>query len=61
MSGRVHVAWNNIYTNRQAVAHETGVQLSFGDLKKDYQESLVVFDALIAALSLNARETRDLT
>jgi hypothetical protein len=60
MGGSAHVAWDNIYTNRQAVAHKTGTQMSFGDLKKNYQESLVVLDALVGALSLNTRETRDL-
>jgi hypothetical protein len=60
MSGMAHVAWDNIYTNRQAVAHKAGAQMSFGDLKKNYQESLVVLDALISALSLKPQETRDL-
>ena len=39
MSGMAHVAWDNIYTNRQAVAHKTGTQMSLGDLKKDYGDS----------------------
>jgi hypothetical protein len=60
MSGMAHVAWDNIYTNRQAVAHKTGTQMSFGDLKKDYTDSLVVLDALVSALSLKPREVRDL-
>jgi hypothetical protein len=60
MSGMAHVAWDNIYTNRQAVAHKTGTQMSFGDLKKDYQNSLMVLDALVSALSLKPREIRDL-
>jgi|ERR1035438_8772786 hypothetical protein len=60
MSGIAHVAWDNIYTNRQAVAHKTGTQMSFGDLKKDYRDSLVVLDALVSALSLKPREIRDL-
>lgn len=59
-SGMAHVAWDNIYTNRQAVAHKTGTQMSFGDLKRDYKDSLVVLDALVSALSLKPREMRDL-
>lgn len=60
MSGMAHVAWNNIYTNRQAVAHKTGTQMSFGDLKQDYQGSLLVLDALASALKLTPWEIRDL-
>jgi hypothetical protein len=60
MSGVSHVAWDNIYTNRQAVAHKTGPQMSFGDLKNDYRDSLVVLDSLVSALGLRPREIRDL-
>ena len=60
MSGTAHVSWDNIYTNRQAVAHKTGAQMSFGDLKKDYQDSLLVLDALVAALTLSPAEVSDL-
>ena len=60
MSGMAHVAWSNIYTNRNAVAHKTGTQMSFGDLKRDYQDSLVILDALVSALSLNTGEIHDL-
>jgi hypothetical protein len=60
MSGTAHVAWDNIYTNRQAVAHKTGAQMSFGDLKTNYKDSLTVLDALAAALNLKRREIRDL-
>jgi hypothetical protein len=60
MSGTAHIAWSNIYNNRQAVAHKSGAQMSFGDLKTDYQKSLEVLDALAAALSLKPREIRDL-
>jgi hypothetical protein len=55
-----HVAWDNIYNNRQAVAHKNGTQMSFGDLTKNYAESLVVLDTLIAALCLQPHETIDL-
>jgi hypothetical protein len=60
MSDTRHVAWSNIYTNRMAVAHGVGAQMSFGDLKKDYQESRSLFDALAVALNLKAREMRGL-
>lgn len=55
-----HVAWDNIYHNRQAVAHGAGAQMSFPDLKKNYQESLAVLDALVLALGLKPGEIRDL-
>jgi hypothetical protein len=55
-----HVAWDNIYTNRQAVAHGSGAQMSFRDLKNDYRDSLVVLDSVSAALNLRPRELRDL-
>lgn len=55
-----HASWDNIYTNRHAVAHGSGAQMSFGDLKKDYTNSLLVLDALVTALNLRPRETRDL-
>jgi hypothetical protein len=59
MNGLAQVAWDNIYTNRQAVAHRAGAQMSFGDLKKNYQDSLAVLDALVFALNLRPREIRD--
>ncbi len=55
-----HVSWDNIYNNRQAVAHGSGAKMSFGDLKQDYQNSLVVLDGFSAALSLRPREISDL-
>ena len=60
MSGVAHLAWDNIYTNRQTVAHSTGVQMSLVDLKQNYKDSLTVLDALVSALGLKAREVRDL-
>jgi hypothetical protein len=60
MSGTAHVSWDNIYTNRQAVAHKTGAQMSFGDLKRDYHNSLLVLDALVSALTLSPTEISDL-
>jgi hypothetical protein len=55
-----HQAWDNIYSNRQAVAHGGGAQMSFGDLKTDYADSLLVLEALVDALSLRPKEVRDL-
>lgn len=60
MSGVAHVAWDNIYTNRQGVAHNAGPQMSFSDLKKNYADSLIVLDALVTSLNLRPREIRDL-
>jgi hypothetical protein len=61
MSGTAHVSWMNIYSNRQAVAHKAGAQMSLGDLKRDYQDSLNVLDALVSALTLEIGEISDLT
>jgi len=55
-----HVSWDNIYSNRQAIAHGAGAQMSFADLRRDYTQSLEVLDAVTAALSLRSRETKDL-
>jgi hypothetical protein len=56
-----HTAWDNIYSNRQAVAHGSGVQITFSDLKKFYPNSLIVLDAVVLALGLTADEINDLT
>jgi hypothetical protein len=58
MSGTAHVSWNNIYSNRQSVAHEAGTQMSLGDLKANYADSLAVLDALAVALELRPGELR---
>jgi hypothetical protein len=58
MSGTAHVSWNNIYSNRQSVAHEAGTQMSLGDLKANYADSLAVLDALAVALELRPGEMR---
>jgi len=60
MNSPAHVAWDNIYSNRQAVAHGAGAQMSLADLKLNYQQSLVVLDEIVSALGLRPRETRDL-
>jgi hypothetical protein len=58
MSGTAHVSWDNIYSNRQSVAHEAGTQMSLGDLKINYADSLAVLDALAVALELRPGELR---
>lgn len=56
-----NVAWDNIYNNRQQVAHTTGIiQMTFTELKTSYTSSLDVFDALVKALELKPREIKDL-
>jgi hypothetical protein len=60
MTGTAHVSWNNIYSNRQSVAHEAGTQMSLGDLKGNYADSLAVLDALADALELRPGEIRRL-
>jgi hypothetical protein len=60
MAGLAHVAWTTIYSNRQSVAHEAGTLMTFSDLKSSYQDSLVVMDALVAALALQNHEISDL-
>lgn len=58
---QAEVAWNNIYNNRNAVAHGYAtVMMTFGDLKIDYVDSQAVIDALVQALCLRPRETAGL-
>lgn len=52
-------AWDGIYSNRKAVAHGAGIQMTFGDLKQAYASSLSVIDAIVASLGLTADETKD--
>jgi len=59
MNGVAHIAWDNIYNNRQAVAHEAGTQMSLIDLKSNYADSLLVLEALAVSLELRPREMRD--
>jgi hypothetical protein len=54
-----HVAWDSIYSNRQSVAHGSGVQMTFNDLTIAYQDCLPVLDALVATLGLTPDETKD--
>lgn len=52
-----HRAWDNIYTNRLTVAHGNGmVQMTLGDLKTAYKDSMIVIDELIKALCLRPRD-----
>jgi|HubBroStandDraft_5_1064220.scaffolds.fasta_scaffold89803_2 hypothetical protein len=59
MIGLAHVAWDNMYTNRQAVAHSTPIPMTFPELKKSYTDSLVVLDHLVSALTLSPTEIHD--
>ena len=59
MSGNAHIAWSNVYSNRHAVAHMSGVQMTFNDLLQAYQDALPVLDALVLVLGLTADETKD--
>lgn len=58
---KAEVAWNNIYTNRHAVAHGYAtVMMTFTDLKTDYAASQSVLDAIVKALCLKPREIKGL-
>lgn len=59
MNTTAHTAWNNIYYNRQAVAHKAGAVMSFSDIKANYKESMAVLDALAQSLGLRPKETKD--
>lgn len=55
-------AWDNLHINRNAVAHNNGsVQMSFSDLKRDYNNSLNVLEALRSALCLRSGEIGNLS
>jgi hypothetical protein len=55
-------AFDNIYTNRHTVAHGTGpTPMSFGDLKRDFKESVDVIEALATALCMKQRELKGLS
>ena len=56
-----HVAWDNIYANRNTVAHgNTAVLMNMNDLKRDYNASLVVIDELVKALCLRPKDIKGL-
>lgn len=61
VAGNCHVAWDNIYNNRHAVAHGAGIQMTFNDLTMAYKDSLPVLKVLISALELTPEETMDLS
>ena len=52
-------AWESLYSNRMAVAHHAGVQMTFADLIRAYNDCLPVLDAIVASLGLTADEIRD--
>lgn len=60
ISNNSHLAWDSIYNNRHAVAHGAGIQMSFNDLSKAYQDCLPVLDAIASALGLAQDEIKDL-
>lgn len=51
-------AWNNVYTNRHAVAHDTGIQMSLRDLKEHYEKTRAVIDAVVTAPAMKPRELK---
>ena len=59
MGGLAHVAWDNMHTNRQAVAHSSPIPMTFSELKQSYTDSLVVLDQLVSALTLSTTEIHD--
>jgi len=60
-STNAYTAWASIYANRHAVAHLSGVQMTFADLMTAYQDALAVFDVLVLTLGLTVDETKDFT
>lgn len=60
MDKKPHIAWNNIYHNRVTSAHRLGtaVEMTLDDLEAAYNDSLLVFDALIQALEFRMPELR---
>ena len=52
--------WDNIYTNRHAVAHSAGTQMSLRELKEAYIKSQAVLEAVVLALVLKPRELKNL-
>jgi hypothetical protein len=51
-----HIAYDNIVTNRHAIAHKTGSLFTFTDLERDYPTSKQVLEAAANALTLTASE-----
>jgi hypothetical protein len=57
---QLEIVWNNIYTNRHAVAHGVGTQMSLRELKQHYEKSQDVLEAVALALALRPRELKNL-
>lgn len=55
----LEAAWTNIYTNRHAVAHGAGIQMSLGDLEDHYKKTRTVIDAVVTALVMKPRELKN--
>ena len=55
---KAYLAWDSLYSNRVAVAHRAGTQMSFVELTTAYQDCLPVLDALAASLGLTADEIK---
>jgi RiboL-PSP-HEPN len=56
----LEASWNNVYTNRHAVAHGAGTQMSLRELKETYRKSQDVLEAVVLALALRPRELKNL-
>jgi len=57
---QLETVWNNIYTNRHAVAHGVGTQMSLRELKDHYEKGQDVLEAIALALALRPRELKNL-
>lgn len=47
-----HLAYDNIETNRQMLAHSSGINMTFAELEAAYNLSLIVLTAFAEALTL---------
>lgn len=47
-----HIAYDNIETNRQLIAHSSSINMTFDDVVAGYRRSLAVLDAFERALML---------
>ncbi|MBI3896433.1 MAG: hypothetical protein HY313_10940 [Acidobacteria bacterium] len=59
VSTNAYKAWESVYSNRKAVAHGAGVQMTFTDLLQAYTDCLLVLDAIVSSLGLTADEIKD--
>jgi RiboL-PSP-HEPN len=60
MDDELIAIWGNIYTNRHAVAHGAGSQMSLPELKIHYAKAKDVLEAVVLALALRPRELKNL-